>query len=300
MNYEYACDILDLEINFDSNKLKQKYYRKALKYHPDKNNDINAKKNFQEILDAYEFLKKRDDIKNSYYYEENIIDENKDSYINILQQFMKISGENNLDITRFLSAINNNYSKLSCELLKTMPKSIIIKVNKFINNYSDILYINKDIITELEELIEKYTKNDNNIILTPNINNLLNDEVYKLEMYNDIYYVPLWHHELIYEISNNSLVIQCEPEIPDYITIDQNNNLYVNLTTSVSNILNNKLIEINIGNKIFNIIVSELFINKYQRYIIKNKGIPVINTNNIYDVSCRSNINIDIHLTDIN
>ena len=64
MNYNNACNILDLNITFNERELKHNYYMKALKFHPDKNKDINAKKDFQEILDAYEYLKDSKNIDN--------------------------------------------------------------------------------------------------------------------------------------------------------------------------------------------------------------------------------------------
>ena len=296
MNYEKACNLLDIElyIDFDYKKLKHNYYIKALKYHPDKNNNVDAKKNFQNILDAYEFLKNYQNIN-----ECNNECNNEYSYINLLKQFMKVNEEKNVDIYKFLSIINNNYTRFSCDLLKQMPKSMLIKLHKFTNSYSDILYINKEILTEIDKLIYEYTKNDNNIILNPTIENLLNDEVYKLEYNNEIYYIPLWHHELIYDISNTSLIIDFEPKLPDYITLAQNNNIYINLSININKIINNKNLYFNIGYNKFNINVNELYIKKYQRYTIKNKGIPSINTNNIYDISNRSNVYVDINIIDI-
>mgnify|MGYP003670726276 CR=1 FL=1 len=303
MNYNNACNILDLNITFNERELKHNYYMKALKFHPDKNKDINAKKDFQEILDAYEYLKDSKNIDNDYECNNESSSEssniNEESYIDILEKFANGIVDKNINITKFLSILNNKYTKISCELLKQFPKPILMKLHKFTSQYSDILYINNDILLELDKLIEEHTKNDNIILLNPTIENLLNDEVYKLEIEDETYYIPLWHHELIYEISNNSIIIQCEPVLPDYISIDQHNNLYVNLSTSLTNILNRKNININIGNRNYNIIVSELYIKKYQRYIIKNKGVAFINTNDIYNINNRCNIYIDIHLTDI-
>ena len=299
MNYNIACNILELNITFNERELKHNYYMKALKFHPDKNKDINAKKDFQEILDAYEYLKDSKIIGNEYELNNKSSNNIKDSYLDILEKFANGIVDKNINITKFLSILNNKYTKISCELLKQFQKPILMKLHKFTSQYADILYINNDILLELDKLIEEHTKNDNIILLNPTIENLLNDEVYKLEINDETYYIPLWHHELIYENSNNSIIIQCEPVLPDYISIDQDNNLYVNLSARTKNILNHKNIIINIGNKNYNIVVSELYIKKYQRYTIKNKGVAFINTYDIYNINIRSNINIDIHLTDI-
>ena len=298
MNYNIACNILELNITFNERELKHNYYMKALKFHPDKNKDINAKKDFQEILDAYEYLKDSKIIGNEYELNNKSSNNIKDSYLDILEKFANGIVDKNINITKFLSILNNKYTKISCELLKQFPKPILMKLHKFTSQYADILYINNDILLELDKLIEQHTQNDNIILLNPTIENLLNDEVYKLEINDETYYIPLWHHELIYENSNNSIIVECEPVLPDYISIDQHNNLYVNLSTT-TNISKRKNININIGSNNYNIVVAELYIKKYQRYTIKNSGVAFMNTYDIYNVNNRSNIYIDIHLTDI-
>ena len=172
-------------------------------------------------------------------------------------------------------------------------------MHQFISKYSDILHINKDITEKLEILIKDYTKNDIIQIINPSLENLINDEIYKLEIENETYYIPTWHHELVYEISGNLLIVQCEPDLPEYITLDKYNNLYVNLSTTVKNIIQDNSITINIGTKKYVIPISELYIRKYQRYIFIKQGISVIDTNQIYNNNNRGNVYIDIYFMDI-
>ena len=100
-------------------------------------------------------------------------------------------------------------------------------------------------------------------------------------------------------IQKNVLIAQCEPELPEYITLDQYNNLYVNLSTTIKSILNDDSITINIGTKKYIIPINELYIRKYQRYVFKSQGVSIINTKEIYNIDNKANIYVDICLTDV-
>jgi hypothetical protein len=145
----------------------------------------------------------------------------------------------------------------------------------------------------LQDKLSKY----NIYILTPNIGNLLNSDIYKLEINNEIIYIPLWHNELNFE--NN--IIKIDPLLDSNISIDIDNNIhytYINTFTNIIDLLNsNATITIDIENHIFNILISNLTFSKYQIYSIKNQGLSKINTNNILDNTYKSDIICHIYLS---
>ena len=55
-------------------------------------------------------------------------------------------------------------------------------------------------------------------------------------------------------------------------------------------------LEFEIGGKIFTINASTLYIKNSQTYTIHNAGIPLINSKNIYDISDKSSIIVNIEL----
>lgn len=288
MNYNKACTILNLLPIFTNKELKNSYYIKALQYHPDKNFNNNAKEQFQEILDAYNYLSQYNEVNKEEEY----------NYFNILEKFISNITDKNIDIKQFLSILNNKYTEISIQLLKKFSKDSLLKFHTFIKQYNDILHINNKILDTLNDLIKKHTIDDTIINIPVSLDNLLNDEIHKLIFKDEIYYIPLWHHELIYDLSDTSLIVRCEPKISEYMHLDCYNNLTINLSMTLESIINQETITINIVQNQYTIPIEQLYIKKHQRYILK-KGIAQIDTNNIYNVENRANIYIDIHFTDI-
>ena len=83
MDFQTAIKTLELNAGFSLVDVKRNYYKLSLKWHPDKNTSINSTKKFQEIAEAYEFLKIYLDLENRkfsiqhvYYDEESVLESN--------------------------------------------------------------------------------------------------------------------------------------------------------------------------------------------------------------------------------
>ena len=299
MKYNDACNILNIQSPFNSNQLKKNYYSLALKHHPDRDLDKNAKKKFQEIVEAYNYLNNYIENNNFSNDKLNTSESYKNTYFDMVNDFLEEIINKRLDKEKFINLINNNCNEITKDVFNNLSKTTILQFKEISKQYSDILNIKTDIINKIDNIVNEYIKHDKIIILNPSLNNLLDNDVHKLFFNNEIFYIPYWHHELIYDLSNISLIIKCEPKIPECTYIDKYNNLYISISTNISEIINIKYININIANRIFNILVSELRIIKYQKYIIKNNGISNIDTNNIYNISKLSDVYIEITFNDI-
>jgi hypothetical protein len=140
--------------------------------------------------------------------------------------------------------------------------------------------------------------------LNPNIDDLFENNVYKLYVNEQLFLVPLWHNELYFESSESNnfkeIVVSCEPELSENIKIDDNNNLIVKIEFDLNDlpnlIKNDEKISFNIGKKNFSIPVNKLYMKTNQYYRIKNEGLSKINENDIYDVSTKSDIIVNITL----
>ena len=146
-------------------------------------------------------------------------------------------------------------------------------------------------------------REDNVIILNPTLEDLLEGNIYKLQVFEKEFYIPLWHQELYYDIKGRDLIVKIIPELDcsnsviiNSINIDNNNNLFVCIDYSMTQILKDNKLEFTMGGKTFSFLGEELKIIKKQTKVLYNKGIFKMNNNNIFDPKGKNNIYIEINL----
>lgn len=303
MDTEKAIKKLELSIPFSLIDLKRNYHRLSLKLHPDKNTSPNATAEFQELNDAYGYLKD-----NIHIY--SISKENQDVNTNddfdifeILNNFTSKINGNKIDksiILNIIEKITSNSEIICKEVFEGMDKQMSIDLFEYLKKYADVFSLSTDTLNKIGDIINDKFKDDEIIKLHPNITNLMNDDIYKLEFDETTYYIPLWHHEIIYDISNNNeLIINIVPQLEHHISIDDYNNIHIHLTKNIKGLITSKTIMFNLGEKVFNIPCGELYIKRKQKYIYKKQGISKIDTNNVYDVSKKGDVVVHLTLMDI-
>ena len=144
-------------------------------------------------------------------------------------------------------------------------------------------------------VVKKY-KNVEVYKLNPSIQDVLNNNIYKLYIENELCLVPLWHNESYFDISGCEIIVICETELSDGISIDDENNICVETIISSNlfeNIVKEGSIEIIVGDKEFQIPLSKLYMKREQYYRIKNEGLSKIKRD-IYDVSEKTDIIVTV------
>jgi len=273
--------------------LKTAYYKQALKYHPDKNKDdpVGGEK-FKKINAAYSFLQEHQSSKESF----NI----ETSYTNIMKQCIKYFTPDikwdDVFLDTTLDNIVNNCGKLSIRLFKELKKEKSIELFEFLSNYREIFGVSDETIDKMKDILKEKMRDDNIVILNPSLEDILSDNVYKLDLLGKTFYVPLWHHEVIFDHSGNDVIVKCVPELEDHITIDNDNNIHCYFKGPINEVLQKEKIELMLGRKIFEIDSKTLLIKNHQTYAFRNNGILKINPDHIFCTEERANIYVDIKL----
>lgn len=311
MNYKDAFDILEIDlskINYNDitiEYLKKQYRKMALINHPDKNgNSIESNDKFKKINEAYHFLKR--ELSSTNTNEDNDESEfNSSLYFDILKEFVKTMFEG----TTFESSYNEVFYKiindiltagknLSVKLFDGLDKDTSIHIYTFLSNHRKTLHLSSEILEIIRDIVVKKYDNVQIYKLNPSINDLMNNNLYKLYVNNELYLVPLWHSESYFDSSGGEIIVFCEPELPNNISLDEENNIHVkieiNIQTELINLLReNKNIYVKLSEKVFEIPVSQLYIKMEQIYKIKNAGL-VKSKKDMYDLSEKSDIFVKI------
>ena len=300
MNFKKACKILDIKYHDDKltkEVLKRQYRIQALKYHPDKNKSENASDQFRSIQNAYEYLCEKidcDEVEN-----DNDCSQ-KQNYNSMLFSFFKnIIGEDIQESVYqiILNKISNTCENKAIQIIEKLDKNILIKTCEMIQKYKDVFHFSAYFFDKIEEIVKEKIGNDECIILNPQLDDLFENNLFKLKIGDYSYAVPLWHHELVYDNSGRDIYVKCIPVLKDNITIDNKNNIIISETFSIIDIWTNEKIEIKIGSQEFTIELEKLKMVKQQSIVLEKKGISRINTINIYDISKRADIIINITIT---
>jgi len=310
MDIKKAFEILEIDIdsyNVTAEILKKQYHIKSLQHHPDKNgNTIESTIKFREINEAYLLLRP------VFTMEQRQSDVDMDVDVDVdMDVDVEKEKEKELDYTDLLNSFITEFSNkkyinvlkeiitnCSYKMFEKMSKSYSMDIYNFLSKNKYILHITQEILTRVLEII--HNKEIQNIIINPSIDDLFENNIYKLNYKNSLYLVPLWHHEVYFddkdlcdvdENASNSndesdvvdgkickeFVVTCFPVLPNNIIIDEDNNfiVYLDIVFEID-LLYKQNIYFYLGKKECCIPINELQMKQTQVYVFKKQGISKI------------------------
>ena len=299
MNIQEALVELQLDYIPSLEILKKQYHKMALIHHPDKNgNTVESKEKFQQIGEAYEIIKREISILDEI---DDPMSESNDNtgYSYFMNLFIDgiLLGKYNEILLPIIKYIVSGAKKISLKLFEHIDKERMIYIYNFLFKYKDILRFEKEELDLLQSLISEKYKDVQIYIVRPTLVDLFENNIYVLKHQETLYYVPLWHSELVFDIPNTDgeIIVKCNPTLPDHISIDENNNLLVTVYIPFTYSLLNKEYEtIIIGPRRLCIPLSKLLCKRVQNYVFKGQGISRICHTDMYNVDDISDIIVKV------
>lgn len=331
-------------------ELNKRYHLLALKHHPDKvvgdgdgdNSHKEATERFKEINEAHKRVKE-------YFFSDDPggmpdIRMEAGGYDSILQLFIQsilvkmtaVNGSTTTDnsanaIQSLIHMIITKGIQSGIAMFRTMDKNTCLTLYEILSKNQDLFGISREIMDELTSIVEEKTGEDLVVRLNPSLLDMLLDRVYILHESGQVYYIPLWHTELhfnkpIFDYNNENnngtgtgasnddseVIVLCEPELPNNVSIDDNNNLYISLDVDIQELFTKQILPVYLNEEsrtrgfIYYLHATDVTLQSKERQCILLRnlagagagGIARCNTNtsDIYKVGIRANVYANVRL----
>ena len=329
-------------------ELNKRYHLLALKHHPDKassdgagSSSIEASatasaatERFKEINDAHKRVKE-------YFYSTDGCEFHPETgYDSILQLFIqtilvKITAATGAGTVPDASAIQSLIHLIITKgihsgivMFRNMEKHSCITIYEILSRNQDLFGISQEIMDELTHIVEEKTGDDLVVRLNPSLLDMLLDRVYILQENGHSYYIPLWHSELHFKNAaaaaaagaggerddalEREVIVLCDPELPENVDIDDDNNLFISLAVDIRDLFSNQVIPVYINDEIkahgivYYLHAGDVRLSDTRQCVLLRGGagaeygggIAMCNTktSDIYNVGTRANVYANIRL----
>lgn len=152
------------------------------------------------------------------------------------------------------------------KVFRTMDKPAILAIYDILSKNQELFGISREIMEELTAIMDEKTRDDIVIRLNPSLLDMLLDRVFILHECGRQYYIPLWHSELHYKINasgaasasgtasatatDGEVIVLCDPELPENVYLDDNNNLYISLDVNIQELFRDQVVPVYINDEI--------------------------------------------------
>lgn len=317
MNLQEAFEVLGISSNEVSqltiDTLKKKYHKMALLNHPDKNgNSLDSTAKFQKINEAYQLIEREiksfsfghdasyNQTREEQTQEEQDLSSGFSFFVNLFMENI-LSGKYNEFVSSIIKDIVGGCKEVSLKLFEDLDKDRCLFVYDFMLKYKSILHISDTIIEKVREIIVEKYKDIQIFILNPSMDDLFENNIYKLCIDTEnTFLVPLWHNELYFEdTKQNEIIVRCCPELPENMSIDEENNILIELKIKLDfSLIESNKIPFLLGKKEFHVKTEELKMMKTQTHILRKQGISKIQEKDMYSIDKKSDIVVNIRFVE--
>ncbi len=271
-------------------------------------------------------------------------------YDSILQLFIKtMISKHDIHADSIQTLVHHIITKgiqSAITVFRSMEKQTALMIYDILSKNQELFGISRETMDEITKIMEEKTSADIVIRLNPSLLAMLLDRVYILHENGHTYYIPLWHSELHFKIgstrgrsdnrdhvfcskeaennpdvdsdaevkaaavSGGELIVLCDPELPDNVSIDEHNNLYISLDVSVNELFKMQVLPVVINEEtkanriIYYIHAADVTLRTdiTQRVLLHGCGgiasihSSTIHTNDMYKVDKRANVYANIRL----
>jgi hypothetical protein len=326
-------------------ELNKRYHMLALIHHPDKcvqpveilhdkdneptqdHEHTHATEKFKDINQAHKCLLE-------YFYSSSGVQQHQtdNAYNSIFQLFIQTMVSKHdtsaAGIQMMIHHIITKGIQSAITIFSSMDKQTTLMIYDILSKNQDLFGISHDTMDELTKIMEEKTSADIVIRLNPSLLDMLLDRVYILHESGHTYYIPLWHSELHFKIGSTQkdrqhiystgvssedegeLIVLCDPELPDNVTIDDHNHIYISLDVSINELFRAQVLPVIINeetkanNILYYLHAADVTLRTdiTQRVLLHGcGGIALIcnntsHTNDMYKVDKRANVYANIRL----
>jgi len=272
MKYKKALHVLNLRAGFTQNELKKQYYKLSLQYHPDKN--PNGEEMFKTISEAYLFLSKN----------------STKPQVQDLSEYLRYVYDVDIETYDLLKNIIHTSYEQTNKALQKIDKCVLQKIRRFVQIYQKFFHVSDSKMNDI--LARTQNSKKKHVYIRPTLTDIINHNIHIIQYDETDYYIPSWQHELDYK----NFVVFIIPSLLDHIFIDDENNIHVDISIHKEKLFDSDIVKLEIGDKVFEIQIEELYIQKHQHVYFRKKGIPKINNTDIYNTENTSDIIVNIHI----
>ena len=320
MNIKTACFLLDISPDelydpgtghIDANRLRRQYLIQSLRLHPDKNPAPDAAEQFQRMRDAYLWASSRAPSASS---RAPSASSRAPSASSRAPSASARSGPTDIEdddedpyttASTLWSWFQEGCEDRVSQWIDRQDKDTLHRIHEWLSHpvlvqhmarykQDSVLHILHSLVqSTLQSTLQSKCSRDQTIVLHPSLANIVNDQVFRLVVHNQTYWIPLWVEELVYDQGDHDLIVQCNPVLPSNVVVDDSH-LYVYREYSITkDVWGHHTLDVAIDGiePSFHIPVSKLRITHLpQKILISTHGIPRTNTEKVYDVSRRGSI----------